>query len=312
VPLLAAAERADLTASLRPAVRTALADFAALIGRLRSLAVDATVDELLADLVESTGYAQFLESEKDNSAERLENVRELITGAAELVVDEGGEVGLTPLDRFLQKASLVAEMDKLDPSAEAITMMTLHNAKGLEFPIVFITGLEDGLFPLKRAHDDPKLMEEERRLFYVGITRAERKLYLSHARTRRRNGETMPSIPSSFLKSIPPNLLEERRTIRLRSASVASSSTYSPAERRPGQPIGGYRTGREVDVAHESQDQPLYVKGERVKHARFGSGTLLELSGTGRDAKVTVEFDDESIGRKRLVIAYAGLERGWE
>ena len=147
----------------------------------------------------------------------------------------------------------------------------------------------------------------------MGITRAERKLFLSHARSRRRNGETMPSIPSSFLKAIPLDLLEERRTIRLRSTGFGSLPTPA-SERRPGRPVFARRPAeRDVDdVVQESQDSPRFVKGERVRHARFGSGTIAELSGTGRDTKVTVDFDDESVGRKRLVVAYAGLERGFD
>src|SRR5204863_6775555 len=131
--------------------------------------------------VESIHYLEFVRAEGPESAERLENVQELITGAAETVADELGEVGLTPLDHFLQRASLVADIDSLDADADAVLLMTLHNAKGLEFPVVFITGLEDGLFPLARAYDDPSMLEEERRLFYVGITRAEKRLYVTHA-----------------------------------------------------------------------------------------------------------------------------------
>src|SRR5205085_12551217 len=158
-------------------------------------------------------YDEYVRAEGPEGAERIENVKELITVAAELVSDEEGEVGLTPLDHFLQKAMLVAELDKLGPNADAITLMTLHNAKGLEFPVVFITGLEDGLFPLAKAYDDPPLLEEERRLFYVGITRAERKLFLSHAEERRRNGELMPSRQSSFLDAIPPGMVDTKSTI---------------------------------------------------------------------------------------------------
>ena len=129
----------------------------------------------------------------------MENLSALIDGAAETVIDDGGEVGLTPLDHFLQRAMLVAGADALDPSADAVTLMTLHNAKGLEYPVVFLTGLEDGLFPLSQSFDDPPKLEEERRLFYVGITRAEEKLYLSFTEMRRRNGELLPSIRSRFL-----------------------------------------------------------------------------------------------------------------
>src|SRR6185437_6413025 len=126
---------------------------------------EASVDELLRLLVESIRYGDYLRAEGPDSADRLDNVRELITSAAETVVEEGGEVGLTPLDHFLQRTSLVAGIDQLDPMADAVAMMTVHNAKGLEFPLVFIAGLEDGLFPLARAYDDPAMLEEERRLF---------------------------------------------------------------------------------------------------------------------------------------------------
>ncbi|HXY30369.1 MAG TPA: UvrD-helicase domain-containing protein [Gemmatimonadaceae bacterium] len=309
LPLLAAAARPDLLSSLRPAARDALRDFSLLIGRLRERAASEAVDEIIRELIEEIHYADHLRAEGPEGLDRLENVREMITGAAETVVDEGGELGLTPLDHFLQRASLVTDFDRLDPDADAVTMMTLHNAKGLEFPMVIITGLEEGLFPLARAHDEPETLEEERRLFYVGITRAERVLYLTHARSRRRNGESMPSLPSSFLASVPANLLETRSTIRLR-ATGRPVLPQSAASRRPGSPVGR-RSADEYD-GEASQDAPRFVKGERVKHPRFGSGSVVELSGVGRDTKVTVDFDDEAIGRKRLVVAYAGLERGWE
>ena len=313
IPLLAAATRADLLEGMRPAARAALGDFAGTVARFRERARTESVDEILRDLIDAIRYVEHLRAEGPEGEERIENVRELVTGAAEAVIEEGGEVGLTPLEHFLQRASLVADLDKLDPEADAITLMTVHNAKGLEFPLVFVTGLEDGLFPLARAFDDPKLLEEERRLCYVAVTRAEEKLFLTHARSRRRNGETMPSIPSSFLTPIPPTLVETRATMRLR-ATGRTVLPQSPSMRRPGSPVGGFArrpAPQDADV-EASQDTPRFVKGERVKHARFGSGTIAELSGTGRETKVTVDFDDESIGRKKLVVAYAALERGWE
>jgi DNA helicase-2/ATP-dependent DNA helicase PcrA len=307
IPLLAASVRPDLVASLRPAARTALAEFAALIGRLRETARESAVDEVLRDLIDAVRYGDHLRAEPDVQ-DRLDNVRELVASAAEVVVDDGGEVGLTPLDHFLQRSTLVTGVDALDPNADAVTMMTMHNAKGLEFPVVFIAGMEDGLFPLARAFDDPPMLEEERRLFYVGITRAEQKLYITHARSRRRNGEQMPSIPSSFLGSIPPGMLEERSTLKLRATGRSVMPHQSAAVRRPGSRVS-FGADTEMEA---SQDAPRFVKGERVRHARFGSGTISELSGVGRDTKVTVDFDDESVGRKRLVVAYAGLERGWD
>jgi len=307
LPLLAASVRQDLVASLRPAARTTLLEFAGLIGRLQEAAKESAVDELLRDLIDAIRYGDHLRTEPDGQ-DRLDNVRELVASAAEAVVDEGGEVGLTPLDHFLQRATLVTGVDSLDPDADAVTMMTMHNAKGLEFPFVFIAGMEDGLFPLSRAFDDPPMLEEERRLFYVGITRAEQKLYITHARSRRRNGEQMPSIPSSFLAAIPQGMMEERSTLKLRATGRSVMPHQSAAVRRPGTRVS-FAPDADVDA---SQDAPRFVKGERVRHSRFGSGTIAELSGVGRDTKVTIDFDDESIGRKRLVVAYAGLERGWD
>ncbi|CAA9320544.1 MAG: ATP-dependent DNA helicase UvrD/PcrA, partial [uncultured Gemmatimonadaceae bacterium] len=217
VPMLAAAQRPEVLTAVRPAARTGLADFAALVLRLRERAKEAGVDELLRELVDAIRYGDYLRAEGPDSAERLDNVRELIAGAAETVADELGEVGLTPLDHFLQRATLVAGVDALDANADAVTMMTLHNAKGLEFPIVFLTGLEDGLFPLAKSFDDPRLLEEERRLFYVGVTRAERKLFISHAEQRRRNGELMSSKPSSFLAGLPDDLVDRKKTVKARS-----------------------------------------------------------------------------------------------
>ena len=306
VSQLEAARREELLGELRPAARQALHDFATMIDRYRARAQDTTVDALLRELITEIRYADHLRAEGPEGAERVENVAELVDGAAELVADEGGELGLTPLDHFLQRASLITDVDRDDPNADAVLMMTLHNAKGLEFPIVFISGLEEGLFPLSRAHDEPEMLEEERRLFYVGITRAERKLYLVHARSRRRNGEMLPSLPSSFLTPIPREMLEERSTIRLR-ATGRSVLLSTPSARRPGSPVRRVAAD-DADVS-ASQLAPRFVKGARVRHQRFGSGTIVEVGGVGRDTKVTIDFDDEMIGRKRLVIAYAGLER---
>jgi DNA helicase-2/ATP-dependent DNA helicase PcrA len=336
IPMLAAAVRPDLLSALRPAARAALGEFAALVERFRVSAREAAVDELLREIVDAIRYAEYLKAEGPESADRLDNVRELITGAAETVADEEGEVGLTPLDHFLQRAMLVSELDKLGPDADAITLMTLHNAKGLEFPVVFISGLEDGLFPLAKAFDDPALLEEERRLFYVGITRAERKLYLTHAEERRRNGEFMPSKASSFLVAIPEEMLEQRMTIKVRSSgrsfmhslgggsqwgnsrrrdsAAALRSAYlsddafppSAAARRPGTPVSRPTGFDDVDA---SQDAAVIAVGSRVRHRKFGSGVIAELAGSGRDLKAKIDFDDETIGRKTLVVAQANLER---
>ena len=329
--LFGAASRPDILAEMRPAARTPLGAFVALIEKFRADVNEYAVDELIKEIVIDVNYAEHLKSEGDEIArERLENVRELINGAAETVADEGGEVGGSPLDAFLQKAALIADVDALkSANADAITLMTMHNAKGLEFPVVYITGLEDGLFPLARAYDDPPLLEEERRLFYVGITRAQRTLALSFAEERRRNGELTRSRPSSFLANIPKGMLDEKSTVKVRSTGRAVLSsmfggsygrrrtdadanaaiddddfTHVPASRRR----AGTPVVRRVEPEDESQAAASLAVGSRVRHRKFGVGTVADLSGAGREAKVRIDFDDESIGRKTLVVAQANLE----
>ncbi len=330
VPMLAAAARPDLVGMLPPAKRTALAAFAAFLGEMRAKAADAGVDELLRDVIEKIGYHEHLRAEGPDGLERIENVRELVTSAAEVVADDEGEVGLTPLDHFLQRATLVAGVDALAADADAVTLMTIHNAKGLEFPVVFLAGLEDGLFPLARAFEDPAMLEEERRLLYVGVTRAERKLFLSFAEQRRRNGELMVGRKSSFLDGLD-DLLERRDTPRARASGRVGGGGFgggavresrwqrawkdtdteawtpapSASARRPGTPVAAPAW----DPAEESQDAAEIRVGARVKHRKFGDGTIAEVVGSGRDAKVRIDFDDETVGRKTLVVAQANLER---
>jgi DNA helicase-2/ATP-dependent DNA helicase PcrA len=318
VPVSEIASREDLQESLRPAARKSLSDFSRLIASLRERARDTSVDVLLQELIGEIRYVEYLQAEGPESArDRIENISALIDGAAETVIDDGGEVGLTPLDHFLQRAMLVAGADALDPTADAVTLMTLHNAKGLEYPVVFVTGLEDGLFPHSQSFDDPPKLEEERRLFYVGITRAEEKLYLSHTEMRRRNGELLPSIKSRFLREIAAANLEERKSLRVgalgRRAVGGRETSFSGAyPPRRTYEVPSWRRAAPIAEAEASQDEPRYVKGERVKHKLFGEGSIAELSGVGREVKAVIDFDDESIGRKTIKLAYTTLERGQE
>ena len=248
VPMLEGAQLADVVGTLRPAARIALAEFVRLISSLRERATEAAVDELLKELVDAIRYGDYLRAEGPESAERLDNVRELIDGAAETVADELGEVGLRPLDHFLQRARLVAEAAGAGADADAITLMTMHNAKGLEFPVVFITGLEDGLFPLAKAYDDPPLLEEERRLFYVGITRAERKLYITFAEERRRNGELMAVAASRAFSTTFPRR-DGREAEHDQGAELRSLDDARRRRQQLRQPAtdGASRGGRDVE-----------------------------------------------------------------
>ena len=315
IGLLEAAARADEAPDVPKGGARGLIAFAALVQRYSALASQLRVGELLESLVEELDLFRHLADEGPEGEDRADNARELIAGAldynAELQEELEGETldHFTELDLFLQQVALVADVDRHDPDADAVTLMTLHNAKGLEFPVVFISGLEDGLFPLARAYDNPSEIEEERRLFYVGITRAQNKLYLTHARRRRRAGEVMYGRLSPFVDAIPVSLVEKVAT-----AVMSEGSTY--VGRRAVRPDAGRSINLGMgddDLAFDAglnQDLPRFVKGEAVVHATFGSGTVGEVTGFGRDLKVTVHFD--TVGTKRLLVRHAGLRRDFD
>jgi DNA helicase II / ATP-dependent DNA helicase PcrA len=321
-PLLAAARGADMVPDLRPNVRGAFRAFAAFIDGLVEKASLLPPAEVLEQVIRAIDYEAVLHAEGPEGADRWENVRELVASAADRSeeVTDDPEAG-TPLERFLAEAALLSSAETVVGNEEGVTLMTLHTAKGLEWPVVVLTGMEHGLFPLARAEEQPDGLEEERRLCYVGLTRAKDKLYLTWARARRRGGELRPGIASRFLKALPPSIVEERRTTSLWApdwGGVGTRRYGGPTvrrhdERSPPHQLPSYRrTVVPSEDIDPSQDTPRYVKGERVRHRRFGSGTIRGLSGVGRDLKVSVVFDDAEIGEKQLLVAYAGLEREWE
>ena len=320
VPLLEAAEEARAVDGIRPSTVRSLGRFARVIGGWRALARDHGAGEVVEAVVTGLDLRELLRKGGAEGEDRARNVTELIAAAfrfdpSEHDLGEDEETAASSeLDLFLQHTALVTGIDAHDGAADAVTLMTLHSAKGLEFRCVFLAGMEEGLFPMSRALELPDDLEEERRLFYVGITRAEEKLYLSHAARRWRAGEGMAARSSSFLDTIPRRLVEFRRSSGLRGS------------RRPHRRRGGYAAGRygsrsvDLDQAFVdpeppgyedlNQDAPRYRQGERVVHATFGSGSILEVSGFGPDLKVTVVFDH--VGRKKLMARFAGLERAFE
>ncbi len=315
LPLLDAAAAAERVEGLRPNVRKAFEDFARFILELRERSAGWPPAQLIEHLCEALDYESHLLKEGPEGQDRWENVRELVAAAADWsVVGDGGVGEGTPLERFLADAALQSAADTSAGTEEGVTLMTLHTAKGLEWRAVVLAGLEDGLFPLARAEEQEDGLEEERRLCYVGITRAMDKLYLTWARSRRRGGELRPSRGSRFLHALPPAGLDERRT-----AVAADTIRWSSwGGGGPGRGVGrgadpGSPFRAEPAPVEESQDAPRFVKGERVRHRRFGAGTIQALQGVGKDLRVTVGFDDEAVGVKQLLVAYAGLEREeWE
>ncbi len=313
---LEAARQARGFGGIRPAGVAALEAFAKLIDRYRALSAHMPVGQLLSDLIVELKLLEILREEGHEGVDRAQNVEELIAAASEFdprtaleaedIEALGGEV--SELDLFLQKISLVAEVDNLDPEADAITLMTLHNAKGLEFPVVVIGGLEEGLLPLSRSYDTLEELEEERRLFYVGITRAQRKLYLTHAVTRRRAGDRLISSPSSFLRPLPEELVimleteryAERASSRRRAMEAEGWLGRGDRVRLPGELTYDYSDSQETPAL------PALTEGSRVRHPRFGSGTVTQLDGQGSELKAVIDF--EGVGKKKVMVRYANLE----
>jgi DNA helicase-2/ATP-dependent DNA helicase PcrA len=300
----------------------------------------ATTAELLKYLLDRTGYIKQLEEEDTpESLARVENLRELVNAAMDS--HDRGE----SLQEFLDHAALVSEQDQYDASAK-ITLMTLHSAKGLEFPLVFLAGMEEGLFPHSRTFLNPDDIEEERRLCYVGMTRAMDQLVVSRARYRRRYGTDTPeaSIPSRFLEEIPPQLLEdlggprrsswdtEQRIREYRDDYASRHYDYESEDQRPsyGRPkraeySASHPTYNSIDnIAEffasrgkkftrprvevpEATGRTGFRPGQRVKHPKYGEGTVFKREGDGDDAKITVQFP--RFGLKKLVEKYAQLER---
>ena len=267
--------------------RRALEEFARLIARLaerrRELTVPAFIDAVIAD----SGYRDALKAERTAEAEtRLENLEELVAAAEEFVVAQAAlGVDSLALEAFLDGIALVADTDEIDGATSAVTLMTLHSAKGLEFPVVFLTGMEEGVFPHSRSLNDPEEVEEERRLCYVGITRAKQRLVLSYALHRRLQGYGGAE-PSRFLLELPESQL-----------TVLNASRPEPAPS-----TGSVATPTNEDAG---DDFPFRL-GAKLRHARWGEGLLVGLQREGSDVIATVHF--ASVGRKRLSLAYAHLE----
>lgn len=310
-----------------------------------------SMKDLIDHILEDTGYEEELQEEGEIEAQtRLENIEELINKAAAYEEDSEHPT----LDEFLEQVALVADIDNVDDTEDRVTLMTLHSAKGLEFPKVYLVGMEDGLFPgmMSIMSDDKTEMEEERRLCYVGITRAKKELVLTAARQRMINGETRWSKPSRFINEIPPNLLD---TDKLQPAfgkskqddpgdfglpwdqgsksgvsqfgmgyNAYASKTTSPS----GNSGAGYKNAKNSGIGGfgssmqslEPKKKPgfgktftvqkaaslAYKEGDRVKHAKFGEGTVKEIVDGARDYEVTVEFDKG--GQKKMLAGFAKLE----
>ncbi len=298
------AAHACLGEALGPKASTALRGFLELIERLaeqvRGLALHEQVDRMLA----ASGLIEFHKRDKaDRGEARVENLEELVS-AARGFNTEGLDSDLPPLEAFLAHVTLESGEGQADAWEDCVQMMTLHTAKGLEFPIVFLCGMEDGLFPHQRSIGDLEGLEEERRLCYVGMTRAMKQLYLTYAEQRRLHGIDSFSQPSRFIKETPEALLEEIRPRLQVSRPVAAGRFARELGYEPvpvSRPRYVPRAPRE-----ESPSIPGIRLGARVRHGKFGEGVILDLEGSGPQARVQVNFERQ--GTKWLVMQYANLE----
>ncbi len=268
-----------------------LAAFAALIAKMRE-AAHLPLPELIAHVVELSGLRAHYQNEKEGQ-DRLANLDELVNAGANFIAEEGavGEEGELSADlaAFLAHASLEAGEHQAGEGDDALQLMTVHSAKGLEFNIVFISGLEEGLFPHENSMLESDGLEEERRLMYVAVTRARQRLYLSHAQTRMLHGQTRYALPSRFLEEIPAGLLKWLTPPRGRAGQVAEPATSYAAPRRNADPTG---SGLRI--------------GQGVIHAKFGEGVVVNLEGAGQDARAQINFG--SAGMKWLALSVAKLE----
>ncbi len=260
--------------------------FLDLIERMAGDTSGLDLQEQVDHVIHGSGLIEFFKQEKGERGEtRVENLEELVSAAKSFKADPADE--MTPLDAFLSHAALEAGEGQADAWEDCVQLMTMHSAKGLEFPLVFLCGMEDGLFPHQRSLADPQGLEEERRLCYVGITRAKRTLYITYAEQRRLHGMDSFSQPSRFIAEIPEELVEEVRP------RVQVSRRKSPRSR-----------GRSASMAPGAE---LGVRlGQRVRHGKFGDGVILNCEGQGAHARVEVNF--ETAGTKWLVLGYANLD----
>lgn len=312
MPVLDAILEADYIPDLITRAKKPLFAFAQLMRELKELArEESSVTKLVEEVLKKTGYWDILIADKSPEAEaRAENVREFLSVTAEYDAKaedqvnvsedgfEGEEVIVPGLSGFLEQVSLVAQIDSLDQGEEAAVMMTIHSAKGLEFPVVFLGGLEEGIFPSSRSMLDPTLLAEERRLCYVAITRAREKLYLTYANQRMLYGRTQYNRPSEFFEEIPQHLLQDRDPIdpppsRQKSRPKAPSTWGTWDSQKVGNPVEE-ATGIEYHV------------GEKVEHAKFGKGLIVSIKGEGNQAEISIVFEGQI---KKLIAEYAKLTK---
>ena len=304
--------------------------FANMINDLREKSLDEPLPDLFDDLLDATGYVQYLKLDRDTAEDRLENLQELKTNMIRYLEEhEEGD-----LEGFLEEVSLMSDIDAFNEQSDVVVMMTLHSAKGLEFPVVFITGMEEGLFPGRQSLYDDGELEEERRLAYVGITRAKERLYMTNASMRMMFGQTTRNPQSRFIEEVPPEYFKKAPG---RSTAGYGYKGYSANYKKPSfSSFGGYSSSYSGDFGGEEYDGPYgdaskmssyntsrkisgvskpqaqkvdidFAIGDTVTHKAFGTGVVVSVTPMGNDNLIEVAFS--KAGTKKLMANYAKLEK---
>ena len=282
IPLYDALKQVEDAEDIPKRAKTAMSAFGAILDHLHEMASSVSVTRLVQEALDVSGYVAALQEERSMEAQsRLENVQELLSVTGEF--EKKNEDASLPA--FLEQVALMSDIDTYDESGNAVTLMTLHSAKGLEFPVVYITGLEEGVFPHRRSIDDPEELEEERRLCYVGMTRAREELLLTFADQRMLMGQIERSQVSRFVREIPEELLAQTLPARRTYADTTWRAEFRP---------------------RRSTGNATYRPGQKVRHQHFGSGIVLNSLVTNDDEQVTVAFEEEGI--KKLMASIANLE----
>lgn len=286
---------------------TALRGFRDLIAGLTSECAAVNVSTALGLVMDRSGYLRDLREDRSEDSEaRIENLMELVSAAREYETREADPT----LGGFVDRLSLLSEADEAEGRQDArVWMMTMHAAKGLEFPVVIVAGLEEGLFPHSRSTEDDEELEEERRLCYVGLTRARERLILTSAARRRVYGEYQSTEPSRFLDEIPGELMRRIEPVAAQAWTSTRYETRNPYGRRYSQPSKPRAPERAAFAAYEDEDQSSrsgLKNGARVRHKQFGTGTVVAIEDEGDDMRVTVKFN--TVGTKKLLARYANLE----
>lgn len=312
--LMKAAENVELANQISPSVKKKLTGFAEEMRQLQTQAANLTLTELTDAILTQTGYRASLQAvaNKDLQAQtRLENLEEFKSVTQEFDQKHGDEVTTTQeqLTQFLTDLALVSPQDELEDQTNTVTLMTLHAAKGLEFPVVFLIGMEEGIFPLARAKENPEEAEEERRLAYVGITRAKQKLYLTNANSRVLYGRIQRNPASEFVTEISDDLLQQdspavrsnapfTRLKQGHSTRLATTTTYAAKQTHSTKQVANQGTGAE---------KGNWQAGDKVMHKKWGQGTVVAVNGTGTDMELDIAFPNEGV--RRLLASFAPIKK---